>query len=252
MDILLLLLQLIGIAIWLAILATALILVSKFLFFFSNGKQWRPVWPQGTGNGRSPFWLEVHCVLHGGPFPLHLEQQHLPGTESVYFDLDNTPWVKCDKCHTPFHLQCGTWESLYVVRSRCFLCTFFVAGNFRSDFSCHPFLFRLICLFFLRWVEGLYVPMAIRKRRKRKKRNQVKRIRTRTGPLERKPRPSKTPVWAEGPHTGINLQEISQWTRWSSALMKSNKSKWKQQQTTSHQNYHETRYAGSMDLLLEP
>ena len=23
--------------------------------------------------------------------PLHLEQQHLPGTESVYFDLDHTP-----------------------------------------------------------------------------------------------------------------------------------------------------------------
>ena len=23
--------------------------------------------------------------------PLHLEQQHLTGTESVYFDLDNTP-----------------------------------------------------------------------------------------------------------------------------------------------------------------
>ena len=39
MDILLLLLELIGIAIWLAILAPALILVSKFLFFFSNGKQ---------------------------------------------------------------------------------------------------------------------------------------------------------------------------------------------------------------------
>ena len=47
-------------------------------------------------------------ILTGGalcaawwPFPLalHLEQQHLPGTESVYFDLDNTPWVKCDKCH---------------------------------------------------------------------------------------------------------------------------------------------------------
>ena len=26
---------------------------------------------------------------------LYLEQQHLAGTESVYFDLDNTPWVKC-------------------------------------------------------------------------------------------------------------------------------------------------------------
>ena len=40
--------------------------------------------------------------------PLHLEQQHLPGTESVYFDLDNTPWVKCDKCHTPFHFT--VWD----------------------------------------------------------------------------------------------------------------------------------------------
>ena len=70
--------------------------------------------------------------------PLHLEQQHLPGTESVYFDLDNTPWVKCDKCHTPFHLQCGTWESVYVVRFRRFLCTFFVVGSF--NFSC-PFYF---------------------------------------------------------------------------------------------------------------
>ena len=58
--------------------------------------------------------------------PLHLEQQHLTGTESVYFDLDNTPWVKCDKCHTPFHLQCGTLESVYLVRSKHFLCTFFL------------------------------------------------------------------------------------------------------------------------------
>ena len=70
--------------------------------------------------------------------PLHLEQQHLPGTESVYFDLDNTPWVKCDKCHTPFNLQCGTWESVYVVRSKHFLCTFFVVDSFRSP----------CCLFF--------------------------------------------------------------------------------------------------------
>ena len=45
MDILLLLLQLIGIAIWLAILAPALILVSKFLFFLvmaNNGGQYDP------------------------------------------------------------------------------------------------------------------------------------------------------------------------------------------------------------------
>ena len=62
--------------------------------------------------------------------PLHLEQQHLPGTDSVYFDLDNTPWVKCDKCHTPFHLQCGTWESIQIVRSKRFLCTFFCCKQF--------------------------------------------------------------------------------------------------------------------------
>ena len=64
--------------------------------------------------------------------PLHLKQQHLPGTESVYFDLDNTPWVKCDKCHTPFHLQCGTWESLTLVRNKHFLCNFSAEESFRS------------------------------------------------------------------------------------------------------------------------
>ena len=99
--------------------------------------------------------------------PLHLEQQHLPGTESVYFDLDNTPWVKCDKCHTPFHLQCGTWKSLYVVRSRCFVCTFFVAGNFRSDFSCHPFLFHLICLFFFKMGQRPLCPGGEKKKKKK-------------------------------------------------------------------------------------
>ena len=64
--------------------------------------------------------------------PLHLEQQHLPGTESVYFDLDNTPWVKYDKCHTPFHLQCGTWESLALVRNKLFLRTFSAAESFNT------------------------------------------------------------------------------------------------------------------------
>ena len=68
----------------------------------------------------------------------------------------------------PFHLQCGTWESLYVVRSRCFLCTFFVAGNFRSDFSCHPFLFHLICLFFLKMGWRPSCPDGNKKKKKKK------------------------------------------------------------------------------------
>ena len=78
--------------------------------------------------------------------PQNLENQHIPGTESVYFDLDNTPWVKCDKCHTPFHLQCGTWESLQVVRNKRFLCTFFLLQTvldllfYVYQLICHPLL----------------------------------------------------------------------------------------------------------------
>ena len=89
------------------------------------------------------YWRCIVCCMMA-LCPLHLEQQHLPGTESVYFDLDNTPWVKCDKCHTPFHLQCGTWESVYVVRFKCFLCTFFVVDSF--SFSYSPPLPHITCV----------------------------------------------------------------------------------------------------------
>ena len=59
--------------------------------------------------------------------------------------LINTPWVKCDKCHTPFHLQCGTWESVYVVRSRCFFAPSFVVSSFRYPYPslCHLILIDL-------------------------------------------------------------------------------------------------------------
>ena len=52
-------------------------------------------------------WRCIVCCMVA-LFPLHLEQQLLPGTESVYFDIDNTPWVKCDKCHTPFIYSVGS------------------------------------------------------------------------------------------------------------------------------------------------
>ena len=67
----------------------------------------------------------------------------------------------------PFIYSVGPGNHFMLLDPDVFFALFFVAGNFRSDFSCHPFLFRLICLFFLRWVKGLSVPMAIRKRRKR-------------------------------------------------------------------------------------
>ena len=68
---------------------------------------------EGQYNPRAQAMEEVHfdwkCIACSmvALFPLHLEQQHLPGTESVYFDLDNAPWVKCDKCHTPFTYSVG-------------------------------------------------------------------------------------------------------------------------------------------------
>ena len=133
MDFGIFVLQVLGIIIWMGVMAPAIILVSKFYFFNLCGLMAKN---EGHYNPRAQVMEEVHfdwkCIVCSmvALSPLHLEQQHLPGTESVYFDLDNTPWVKCDKCHTPFHLQCGTWESVHVVRSRRFLCTFFCCRQF--------------------------------------------------------------------------------------------------------------------------
>ena len=137
MDLGVFLLQIIGLFIWTGVMVPALILVSKiflFYFIFSNlmADNADPTQfdPRAQAMEEVNFdWRCIVCCMVALS-PLHLEQQHLPGTESVYFDIDNTPWVKCDKCHTPFHLQCGTWETVYVVRSRCFLCTFFCCRQF--------------------------------------------------------------------------------------------------------------------------
>ena len=93
--------------------------------------------------------------------PLHVEQQHLPWTESVYFDLDNTPGLNVTNAIPPFIYSV---EPVYVVRSKHFLCTFFVVDSFRSPcclcFSYSPpFLPHVACVLFmypnhlmLRWV----------------------------------------------------------------------------------------------------
>ena len=123
--------------IWTSMMVPALILVSKifiFYFIFTNlmADNTDPTQfdPRAQAMEEVHFdWRYIVCYMVALS-SLQLEQQHLPGTESVYFDIDNTPWVKCDKCHTPFHWQCGTWESVYVVTSRCFLCTFFCCRQF--------------------------------------------------------------------------------------------------------------------------
>ena len=89
--------------------------------------QYDPRW-QAIEEAHFDWRCIVCCIVALSPG--HLEHQHIPGTDSIYFDLDNTPWVKCDKCHTPFHLQCATWEPQSVIRNKRFLCTFFLCRQF--------------------------------------------------------------------------------------------------------------------------
>ena len=50
----------------------------------------------------------------------------------------------------PFIYSVGPGNHFILLDPDIFFALFFVAGNFRSDFSCHPFLFRLICFVFLK------------------------------------------------------------------------------------------------------
>ena len=80
-------------------------------------------------------WRCIVCCMVA-LFPLHLEQQHLPGTESVYFDLDNTPWVKCDSAtpHSTYNVVPGSHWPLSGTSASSAL--FSAAENFRS--TCRP------------------------------------------------------------------------------------------------------------------
>ena len=149
MDLGLLLMQMIGILIWLGVMAPALMLVStfrSFFFFFNrlmadNGGQYDPK-AQAMEEIHFDWRCIVCCMV--ALSPLHLEQQHLPGTESVYFDLDNTPWVKCDKCHTPFIYSVGPGNLFKLSDPKVFFAHSFVVGSFR-----YPFYFLDLCNLFL-------------------------------------------------------------------------------------------------------
>ena len=90
------LLQIIGIVIWLSIMAPVVVLGSRNIFIFltfhcvmaDNGYE-----PRAQAMEEIHFdWRCIVCCMVALS-PLHLEQQ-LPGTESVYSDIDSTPWVK--------------------------------------------------------------------------------------------------------------------------------------------------------------
>ena len=68
---------------------------------------------EGQYNPRAQAMEEVHfdfkCIVCSmvALSPLHLEQQHLPGTESVYFDLDNTLGLNVTIATPPFIYSVG-------------------------------------------------------------------------------------------------------------------------------------------------
>ena len=68
-------------------------------------------------------WRCVICSIQALS-PMHLEDQHMLYEYSVYTDVDNVKWVKCDECMTPYHLKCVTTDSESKVSAGCFVCTF--------------------------------------------------------------------------------------------------------------------------------
>ena len=149
MDILLLLLQLIGIGIWLAILAPALILVSKFLFFFlvmaNNGGQYE-FRAQAMEEVHFDWRFIVYCMV---ALSLFIWNSNTSLGLNLFILIWTIPLgLNVTSAIPPFIYSVGPGNHFMLLDPDIFFALFFVAGNFRSDFSCHPFLFHLICLFF--------------------------------------------------------------------------------------------------------
>ena len=85
----------------------------------------------------------MHCLLHSGPVPIHLEQQHLPGTESVYFDIDNTPGLNVTIAIPPFICSVEPGNQFMLLDPYIFFVPSFVVGSFRYPYP------SLCCLIFI-------------------------------------------------------------------------------------------------------
>ena len=56
---------------------------------------------------------------------MELEFQHMTYDFSVYSDVNDEKWVKCDDCMSLFHLKCATSKPEHIVANKRFVCTFF-------------------------------------------------------------------------------------------------------------------------------
>ena len=71
-------------------------------------------------------YFNWHCIICSklALSPLSLEMQHMTYDFSVYSDVNDEKWVKCDDCMSLFHLKCATSEPEHVVANKRFVCTF--------------------------------------------------------------------------------------------------------------------------------
>ena len=143
MDIPIFALQVIGILIWIGVMMGALLLVSKFFHSIFNrsthGRKCWSVWPQGTGHGRSPFWLEVHCLLHGGPVPPFTWNNSTSLALNLFILIWTTPTGLNVTIAIPlFICSVGPGNQFMLLDPDVFFAPFFVVSS--SNFSC-PLLF---------------------------------------------------------------------------------------------------------------
>ena len=97
-------------------------------------------------------------ILTGGalcaawwPFPLFIWNSNTSLGLNLFILIWTTPLgLNVTSAIPPFIYSVGPGNHFMLLDPDVFFALFFVAGNFRSDFSCHPFLFHLICLFFLK------------------------------------------------------------------------------------------------------
>ena len=68
-------------------------------------------------------WRCVICSIQALS-SMHLEDQHMLYEYSVYTDVDNVKWVKCDECMTTYHLKCATNKPESKMSCEHFICTF--------------------------------------------------------------------------------------------------------------------------------
>ena len=107
-------------------------------------------------------------MLHGGPFPPFIWNSNTSLGLNLFILIWTIPLgLNVISVIPPFIYCVGPGNHFMLLDPDIFFALFLVARNFRSDFSCHPFLFCLICLFFLKMGQRPFCPDGKKKKKKK-------------------------------------------------------------------------------------